>query len=506
MRSRAAAVLIAAVAALVAAPGASAAVELAKIGGFPQPIYVTAPPGDPQRLFVVEKGGQIELIHAGVRKPFLDVGGGIVTRSEDGLLSMAFAPDYATSGRFYVYYTAARPGDSAGDVLTLLEFRRSATDPDRADPTSRRVVLTIDHPSYSNHNGGQLAFGPGGRLYLAPGDGGGTNDPAGNAQNKAVLLGKLLRIDPRQNGGSPYTVPADNPFVGEVGSAPEIYAYGLRNPWRFSFDRLNGDLVIADVGQSAREEVDFAPHGTGAGADYGWRCREGTLATPNLIPPCTPSGNYAGPIFEYDHSGGRCAIVGGYVVRDRALPTLYGRYVYSDNCGGDIRSIALPPSSAGDSSTGLTRKGIYSFGEDACGHLYLATGGGEVDVLVDGTFKACPVKPLPPKLTLSGAGTQKLGRDRSLHLRVACSENCVITASGTVSVPGAKRLFKFGRQTWRLAARKPLQLRLQLGRRAAKAARRAIDRGRLVHATLKVIARNGAGNQSKASTTVRVLR
>jgi glucose/arabinose dehydrogenase len=519
VRARSAAGLIALAAALLTWPGAAGAAQLAKIGGFPQPTYVTAPPGDPHRLFVVEKGGHVELLHDGVRKQFLALGGDLLAPGEQGLLSMAFAPDYAKSGLFYVYYTARLGGDPNGDVLTLVEYRRSAADADRADPASRRVVLSIDHPSHFNHNGGQLQFGPDGLLYLGPGDGGGGNDqngnPAtGNAQDKSVLLGKLLRIDPRQNGTAAYSVPASNPFVGEAGAAPEIYAYGLRNPWRFSFDRLTGDLVVADVGQDQREEVDFAPHGSGAGANYGWRCREGLIATPGLSPPCTPAGA-VDPVFDYDHSGGRCAITGGYVVRNHDLDSLYGRYVYADYCGGDIRSMALAAPVTDDSSTGLARTDIYSFGEDSCGHLYVTTGGGEVDLIVDRAFTPCPAPPpgggggkkdvTPPKLKLTSAAKQRLGRLRSVYLSVSCDESCAVTASAKLSVPGAKHAFKIAPTGRALGARKAVRLQEQLGRRAADEARRAAGRGARVLVFLRVVARDAAGNQSVATRTVRVV-
>jgi hypothetical protein len=237
-----------------AAPGDP---ELALVGTFSSPTYLTAPPGDAERLFVVEQGGQIRVVRNGatLTTAFLDLTSLVLSGGERGLLSMAFAPDYASSGPFYVYYTARSP---TGQVV-IAEYRRSPN-PDVADSTTARPVLTIPHP-LSNHNGGQLQFGPDGYLYIGTGDGGGAGDPDGNGQNLETLLGKILRINP---AGAPYTIPADNPFVGQAGR-DEIWSYGLRNPWRFSFDRQTGDLVVGDVGQGNWEEIDFVPVGAGRG-------------------------------------------------------------------------------------------------------------------------------------------------------------------------------------------------------------------------------------------------
>jgi hypothetical protein len=516
--ARAAALLIAGTLALLALAGTAGAATLVKVGDFPQPIYVTAPPGDPHRLFVVEKDGQVELLHDGVRKPFLTVPGDIVSADQQGLFSMAFAPDYATSGLFYVMYTAARPGDPppAGDVIKVAEFRRSATDPDSADPASNRTVLAIDHPDRTIHHGGQLQFGPDGHLYVSTGDGDG---PPENAQNTGVLLGKLLRIDPRQRGGAQYTVPAGNPFTGTPGARPEIFAYGLRNPWRFSFDRARGDLAIGDVGEKAREEIDFAPRGTGGGANYGWRCREGFATTPYA---CSSPGPFTEPVFDYPHVGSGCtgSITGGYVVRNHDLDSLYGRYVYADYCGtSGIRSLVLAqPHASDDQPTGLASPNVYSFGEDSCGHLYLVNGAGEVDVILDdaGAFTPCPEpqKPPPPKppardvkpptLELSRAKRQSLSPHRSLYVRVRCDERCTVVAFATIVVPGAARPFKVvvGRS---LGPGKRVRLRLLLSPHAAEVARRALRNGKRVHAALRVVARDAAGNRAVVRKGVRVL-
>src|SRR3954454_18489696 len=281
-----------------AAPSASAAVHLTPIADFSLPVYVTAPPADPHRLFVVEQGGRIMEVRDGQKlaTPFLDIAGDVRSGGEQGLLSMAFAPDYATSRKFYVYYTAPRPGDGGGSVITVQEFQTARGNPDGVDPSSRRTILTVDHPTNGNHNGGQLQFGPDGQLYAGTGDGGSGNDPPNNAQNPNSQLGKLLRID-RVNGGA------------------SIFALGLRNPWRFSFDRQTGDLIIADVGQNAFEEVDFTRAGTGAGLNYGWRCFEGFPSTG--LSCFSMPGTVTPPVIEKDQSAtGFCAIVGGYVVRD----------------------------------------------------------------------------------------------------------------------------------------------------------------------------------------------
>ena len=351
---------------------------LLSIGTFSSPIYVTAPPGDGERVFVVEQGGLIRLVKNGTTlgTAFLDLTGPVKSGGEQGLLSLAFAPDYAASGLFYVYYTA----DSPSGELTIAEYR--AQTPHRADPQSARTLLSFDQP-FANHNGGGLAFGPDGYLYIATGDGGGGGDPDENAQDLGELLGKLLRIDPRGAGPVQYTIPPDNPFVDEPAARDEIWAYGLRNPWRFSFDRATGDLVIGDVGQGSWEEIDFSASasGRGRGLNFGWGCWEGRqVYGPNASrPDCDPlPRNHTNPVHEYPHARG-CSITGGYVLRDPALPALAGRYVYGDFCDGDLWSVVLSsPDAAGDSPTGLNVPSLASFGEDACGRVYAASRAGTV--------------------------------------------------------------------------------------------------------------------------------
>lgn len=351
---------------------ASAGVRLVRVGVFDQPTYVTGAPGERHRLFVVERPGRIQLLVGGRRasRPFLDVSALVATGGgEQGLLSMAFAPDYARSGRFYIDYT------DTSNNLRVVEYTRSARSRDSADAGSARTVLTIDHHSQTNHNGGQLQFGPDRDLYVGVGDGGSEQDPFNYGQNAGVLLGKVLRISPRRAGG--YSIPKGNPFAGQRGKRAEIWAYGLRNPWRFSFDRRTGDLVIGDVGQDLQEEIDFAPNGTGAGANYGWSVFEGDRRNK------PGSARHAvRPVLVKLHSAGYCAIVGGYVVRDHGLGSLYGRYLYGDNCHAAINSVKLSRGHArGDHATGLSVQALSSFGQDTLGHVYAVSLNGPVSRL-----------------------------------------------------------------------------------------------------------------------------
>jgi glucose/arabinose dehydrogenase len=356
-------------AASVAQPARASRIGLQRIGSFQEPVYATGAPGEPSRLFVVERPGRIAVLVSGHRRsrPFLDISGTVSSSGgEQGLLSVAFAPDYRTSGRFYVYYT-----DSANDIR-VVQYRRASGDADVADPASARGVLTVDHRSETNHNGGQLQFGPEGDLYIGVGDGGNEGDPHGYGQNTDVLLGKLLRIAPGPNGG--YTIPAGNPFAHTPGHRPEIWAYGLRNPWRFSFDRATGDLIIGDVGQDKFEEIDFARRGQGAGANYGWSVFEGdSRYKPGSAPGAVK------PVLVAPHSEGYCAIIGGYVVRDRALRALYGRYLFGDNCRPQINSALLSTGHArANRATGLSVSSLAGFGQDDAGHVYAVSLGGPV--------------------------------------------------------------------------------------------------------------------------------
>ncbi|HKF84100.1 MAG TPA: PQQ-dependent sugar dehydrogenase [Solirubrobacterales bacterium] len=360
-----------------ATTSAKRGVGLKKIGTFDAPVYVTGAPGFPQLLFVVEQEGRIAVIDSGRRAgTFLDLRDRVNYGGERGLLSVAFPPDYASSKRFYVYYT-----DAAG-AIQIDEFqRRSAT---RAAAGSRRPVITIPHPVNSNHNGGQLQFLDD-LLYFATGDGGSGGDPPNNAQNKDVLLGKLLRIDPRAAGGKPYSVPASNPFVGKPGR-DEIFSYGLRNPFRFAFDTTHGQprIAIGDVGQNEFEELDYTTVGKASGANFGWDALEGFSKYTDENSGTPDPGGTVKPIFAYPHSrGGSCSIIGGYVVRDPRLAGLRGRYVYADLCEGQLRSLVLHLKRAsGDRRLGLQVSSPSSFGEDQRHRLYVASLEGPVYRLV----------------------------------------------------------------------------------------------------------------------------
>jgi glucose/arabinose dehydrogenase len=352
----------------------TAAVGLETVStGLSFPLYLTSPPGDTHRLFIAEKTGAIRIIKDGARltTPFLDLSGKVSTGSEQGLLGLAFDPNYSDNGRFYVSYT-----DLAGDSR-IVRYRVS-NDPDIARPDPDRTLLAIDQP-FSNHNGGNIVFGPEGYLYIGMGDGGAGGDPFGNGQDRTDLLGSLLRIDVGPDGD--YAVPNDNPFVNQSPARPELWDYGLRNPWRFSFDRQTGDLYIADVGQDAREEINVAPAaaGGGKGLNYGWNIMEG-LACFNPSSNCNSTGLTL-PVLDYDHSGPVCSVIGGYVYHGSAIPTIQGTYFYADYCAGWVRSFRYQNGKAVDQKDWPTLKPggkISSFGEDANGELYILTAEGGV--------------------------------------------------------------------------------------------------------------------------------
>jgi glucose/arabinose dehydrogenase len=338
--------------------------------GLSSPLYLTAPPGDP-RLFIVLQTGTIRVVQDGalLPTPFLDLSSQVTVGGEQGLLGLAFYPDYATSGRFVVHYS-----DLSGDTQ-VSSFQVSA-DPNVADAASEQTILTADQP-YANHNGGQILFGPDGFLYLGLGDGGSANDPEGRGQDLSDLLGSILRLDVQ--AGTSYTVPADNPFVGQPNIRPEIWSYGLRNPWRFSFDRATGDLYIADVGQGQLEEVDVgaASEGVGRGVNYGWSIMEGSECLDGG--QCDRTGLTL-PVFEYEHDQG-CSITGGYVYRGAAIPALQGLYFFGDFCEGWVRSFRYTGGEALELTDwpALAPGGsVNSFGEDASGELYLMGSAGTV--------------------------------------------------------------------------------------------------------------------------------
>ena len=349
--------------------------RLKRIGDFQAPVYLTSPPGDRRRVFVVEQAGRIMVVVGGRKRstPFLDIRGQVTSGGEQGLLSVAFAPDYARSGRFYVYFT-----DRSSDQR-VVEYRRASAN--RADAGSARLVLRMED-NEGNHNGGLLLFGPDRHLYIGTGDGGGGGDQhgaRGNAQNLGSLLGKILRIDPAQSGGSAYTVPNANPFAARGGARGEIYSYGLRNPWRFSFDRRTGDLIIGDVGQNAIEEIDFVRRGRGRGANFGWRPFEGN----SRYTPGESAPGHVRPVITRTHGAGWCSITGGVVVRDRALSGLRGRYLFGDICKSRIYSARLSAGRARSlRATSMRIQSVSSFGEDARGRVYAVSLNGPVYRLV----------------------------------------------------------------------------------------------------------------------------
>jgi glucose/sorbosone dehydrogenase len=368
------------------------ALTLEQVGEFDQPIYVTSDPGDPDRLLVAEREGTIRLVEdGGPPSPFADLSGlvecGGGCQGERGLMSIALSPTFDSDGRVFAFY--ANDVDGALHVVEL-----ESTDPGHDEASFDRDVLTIPHPGQTNHNGGQLQFGPEGDLFASTGDGGGQNSVLEHAQELGDPLGKILRIDPDSSGEF------------------DVWSLGLRNPFRFSFDRATSDMVIGDVGQGAREEIDFAPSplsgvlAGGQGLNYGWNCREGLLPGPATEPECAtlPPSAFADPVFDYpqspdpDFGGERCAITGGYVVRDPGLGRLYGNYVYADYCAGAIRSLRLPAkggeAASGECSLGLKVDNPVSFGEDAAGQLYVVEQDGPIYRFEGLPPANCPV-PLP---------------------------------------------------------------------------------------------------------------
>jgi len=384
--------------------------------GLTRPVFVASPPGDLERLFVVEQDGVIRILKNGalLGAPFLDIsalvyspadGGG---NNEEGLLGLAFHPDYATNGTFFVFHTA-----NSGANNLVVRYQRDAGDPDLADPASRLVVLTIPHPTFGNHNGGMIAFGPDGYLYVGAGDGGNGCDPPGNAQSGSSLLGKLLRLD---IDTPPYAIPSDNPFAGPDGIRDEIWATGLRNPWRFGFDAANGDLYIGDVGQSAREEIDYQPAASPGGENYGWNLYEG-FDCPNPSCgsiTCTVPG-YVPPILDYSHSGGQdCSVTGGTVYRGCRMPNLRGTYFYADYCSGFVGSFRMTGGLLTDwrdrtaelqPEAGLVLAEIAALGTDARGEIHLVDLGSFQPATDGEIYKLVPVL---SALEVSGVGATAL--------------------------------------------------------------------------------------------------
>jgi glucose/arabinose dehydrogenase len=350
-------------------PSAAGELRLEKVGDFDQPDYLTDPPGS-EDLYVVEREGTVRIVRDGevVSSPALDIRDQVGSDGlEQGLLSIAFPPDFQSSRLVYAYFTGS---DQDQYVVGY-----TVAEDGSFDPGSERELLHMEDFA-SNHNGGLLLFGPDRRLYIGTGDGGIADDPERNGQDRSSLLGKILRIDPQPSGGRPYTVPSPGP-LGQ-GARPEICNYGLRNPWRFSFDRGTAALVIADVGQNAQEEIDYVPAERTCGNNFGWSAFEGT----NRLNSDQRAPGALAPILTYGREGG-CSVTGGYVVRDRSLPALYGRYVYGDYCAGDLRSLKPATAKARDDRpVGLNVPSLSSFGEDNAGHVYAVSLDGPVYRLV----------------------------------------------------------------------------------------------------------------------------
>jgi glucose/arabinose dehydrogenase len=321
------------------------------------------------RIFVVEQAGRIQILDNGVvlPVPFLDLASldppRLVAGGEQGFLSVAFPPGFGGKQHFYVYYTRAADG-----AIVVARYRVSAGDGNVADPASEVVILVVPHPVFGNHNGGQLAFGPDNNLYIGTGDGGSGGDPPGNGQNPGALLGKLLRIDV-EAGAVPYGIPPTNPFLDNADYRPEIWALGLRNPWRFSFDRGTGDLYIGDVGQGNFEEIDFQPAGDPGGRNYGWKIMEGDRCYPPGAVGCSRTG-LALPVFVYDHALG-CSVTGGHVYRGSAFPSLQGVYLFGDYCSGRIWGIRKNGAGWDNALLATTTLPISTFGEDESGNVYV---------------------------------------------------------------------------------------------------------------------------------------
>ncbi|MEP7010410.1 MAG: PQQ-dependent sugar dehydrogenase [Acidobacteriota bacterium] len=362
--------------------GPVAGVALEEVLRLPSiPIYFVSPPGD-DRLFIVQRNGAIRILKNGSLLPgnFLDLTEKITEEGEGGLLSMAFHPRYAENGLFFVNYT-----DTEGDTV-IARYHRSGEDPDLADSGSATRLLWIDQP-YSNHNGGQLQFGPDGYLYIGMGDGGSAGDPSCNAQRRVNLLGKMLRIDvDHPTGNRPYAIPPDNPFLGPNPLPDEAWAIGLRNPWRFSFDRATGDLWIGDVGQNRMEEIDFQAKATPSGRNYGWKPMEGTLCfADDKCEADTPSCNAKEltlPVLEYPHEDGNCSVTGGYVYRGRRIPSLVGSYLFGDYCSGRVWAAKIGKSGFDVQQLSDLAMSVVTFGEDRDGEIWLGTFEGKVLRLV----------------------------------------------------------------------------------------------------------------------------
>ena len=486
-----------------------------------EPIFATAPPND-GRVFVVERGNaashqaSIRIVEDGViqTEPFLTVPNVDLT-GERGLLSMAFAPDYATSGLFYVFWVAREDDSldsstSAGDIR-IVEFRRSESNPDLADPSSARLVFKTPH-SATNHNGGWMAFGPDGNLYFTIGD----NAAGSNAQDLTKIFGKVLRIDPAGAGPLDYSIPSDNPYAESPGGAlPEVFTSGLRNPFRASF-APDGDLVIGDVGQNTTEEIDV---GDLAGKNMGWPTCEGFCDTPDPL--------LTDPFFEYaqqDPPDSLCAVLGGYVVRDPDLTGLTGRYLYGDLCNAGLRTLNLAVAGGDPVDPGITLSdGAYSlrsFGEDSRGCTYVVTSQNVYRVAAGASSPvACPHSvpppdpPVPPVDTTSPSvalsGQARFLR-RTIALYVKCSEDCTINARGSLNTRKrqGRKNYRFGYAKTGVPATSNTwtKVELTLAASALKNARRTFRSGRSLYALIDITASDPSGNSRRVKTRINIRR
>lgn len=389
------------------------------LSGLSSPLYVTGATDGSNRLFLVEQGGRIKVLQPGATAPavFLDISSRVLSGGERGLLGLAFHPDFRNNRRFFVNYTRQPDG-----ATVIAEYRASESDPNLAD-TNETTLLPIPQP-FPNHNGGMIAFGPDGFLYIGMGDGGSANDPGNRAQDLNNLLGKILRIDvDHATGAIPYSSPADNPFFGAAAGRAEVYSFGMRNPWRFSFDRLTGDLYVGDVGQNAWEEIDIITRG----GNYGWRVTEGNHCNPSIGSGLCSMIGLVPPIAEYLHTAGRCSITGGYVYRGAKQTLPSGTYLYADFCSGEIFSL-----SGGAQSLLLDAgKNISSFGEDEAGEIYVVGLGGTIHRLIN------PNSTPPSPLSIRFAGVRRRS-NRELLQPITVKNNgkkfeVVITGEGYVS-------------------------------------------------------------------------
>jgi hypothetical protein len=479
--------ILIAVAALALPAGAHAAVTLQKVGDFNSPIFLAAAPFDSHRLYVVERSGTVRVVRDGVvlPDPFLTLSG-VDLNGERGLLSIAFRPDFATSHLFYAYFN-----NSAGDI-EVDELR--ATDGDHADASYRHTVITIPHPGATNHNGGTAMFGRDGHLYMATGDGG---TGGANARDLNSRLGKVLRIDPTPGGG--FTVPADNPFVGQPGD-DAVWSYGLRNPFRFTIDPFTGDLMIADVGEGTTEEVDWAQAsaGGGRGADFGWNICEGGFATGSTTTPCTTGTK---PVIDQLADDGWHSIVAGYVVRDTSLPSLQGRFLYGDVSLGKVYSAQLAQPQAQDARPVIDLPSVVAFALGPYGCTYAASLNGPVYRLTETGAANCNPPLVAVDKTAPRLRTKTTRRQRVLHQRgvigyARCpTESCKVSMSARVRI--GKHSYPLHKVTKSASKNKRVKLRVKLTKRAKTNLKKARKRHKRAVVDVAYRARDAAANRSK---------